>query len=480
MDIKLSDRSQSEFNPYRCGACGRTEQLKHCSSCRLISFCTTKCQKMFWNQHKEFCRVIGKILATEKKNSIFKIKEEELKDLTGAKKFMKAVTGLTRLLPQLLGRSLAFEEHLLIWSAKHCEVCYETDIRKLMRCAGCKYASFCNEGDCKETSKNNPEIHSKLCPEYKLALLVHRESDFETVFDTKKLPTKNFTEFYKEHQANMNLFTLIEQLSGKKFNKSPSTRLEMDSFTTVCQFTFTATLLNALDGAKLLQPDRESLNIHIVGAKQEETYFTVDSCSLFYIFMPKLHSLKITLIGPEITLPSYTIECFGRIVKLTTKKMFYENFHDNASKPDFIMCFNCGFSEEPWGVPFEIPGFMTQHILMPHMQHPDTSWVRGLRKILSHKVPFAFTSYTKSELEDEMVFMRRVAEHVGVYDQLTGVQLGRNAFKDLRPMQNCDKTAEEKLFYGNCQMCVMNWKHILRDEFSYFKHTFERAMAKGF
>lgn len=114
METKITDRSQSEFNPYRCGgSCGRTEQLKTCSSCRLIYFCSQTCQLSYWKQHKDFCRVIGKLIAVDGKASVFEVRKEEVDDLEGAKRLMKAIVLLNKKLPELLGRELLFEEHLV-------------------------------------------------------------------------------------------------------------------------------------------------------------------------------------------------------------------------------------------------------------------------------------------------------------------------------------------------------------------------------
>lgn len=465
METRLSDRSQSEFNPYRCGSCGRAEQkdLKLCSGCRLISFCSAQCQQSYWKRHQQLCRVISKIISVDKKASIFEVRKEETVGLEGARRLMKAIVLLNKNLPTLLGRELWFEEHLvrllamlsefhfisfepfqLLSYPKYCEVCYETDPMKLTRCPGCKFSAFCKDGDCQVKAVDNPSIHTKYCSEKKIAFLCHRDAKYEKIFTEMPTPL-NYEEFLQIY-PNRNLFTLIEHLSGKTFIQKPLNRLEMVSFATVCQFNFTATIINALSHANLLHPDRECLHIHIVGAKYEETYFDGNTCCLFYVFMPKLHSLKINLIGPELSPPSSRteeVDSFGRTVKIGYHKMFYENFTAGPN-PDFIICFNCGFSEEPYS--------------------EDTNWARGVRKILSRGIPFAFTSYTKSELFDEIDFVRRVAAQLNVFDLITGVFVGDNDFKDLRPFQNFDKASDEPLYYGNQKLCVMSWKEYLGEE----------------
>lgn len=106
----LPARSQSEFNPYRCGNCEGTEKLKLCSSCKLISFCSASCQKEYWPRHRPLCRVVGKVLKEEKSNSIFEGNEG------GGQGLRKAIICLLNNLSARLHRDLDFEEHLVsIW-----------------------------------------------------------------------------------------------------------------------------------------------------------------------------------------------------------------------------------------------------------------------------------------------------------------------------------------------------------------------------
>lgn len=121
MSSKLSDRSQAEFNPYRCGNCGRAEQLKLCSGCRLISFCSVNCQKQAWKgKHQSFCRAISKILAKNpEKRTLFDVQAEkiELNELEGKEKLARVVISLIMKLPTLLQRNLNFEERLVSFTS---------------------------------------------------------------------------------------------------------------------------------------------------------------------------------------------------------------------------------------------------------------------------------------------------------------------------------------------------------------------------
>lgn len=107
--------SQSECNAYRCVTCRQTEELKTCSGCRLISFCSKNCQTLNWKEHKEFCHAVQKIIGKDGKKSVFesvKLDDGTLDDYKN-KIFMKRIETVKRILPKMLGRNLDYKEHLV-------------------------------------------------------------------------------------------------------------------------------------------------------------------------------------------------------------------------------------------------------------------------------------------------------------------------------------------------------------------------------
>lgn len=355
---------------------------------------------------------------------------------------------------------------------KYCEVCFETNPSKLERCPDCKCSSFCERRECQTIAAANPNIHKKYCKEKKITFWCNRDIlSFEKVFD--KLPEPlQLTEFFQTNPKDCDVFTLIEHLSGKTFIKTPENQEEMKSFATVCQFNYTATLMYALHKANLLQPDREMLSIDIVGVKAEEFYFNEETCGLFFAFMPKLRYLRIDLIGPELITKSSSKEMnfFGRTVKLVYFQKVYERCII-MPKADFIMCFNCGFDEFVPERSYKLFS-VTPGIIL------ETPWVHGLEKILNQKVPFAFTQCTRKDFDDDVDFLKAMANYMEVNDDLTGVFFGRNCFKDAKIIFQVKKSAEESVHYGNEFMCVMNWKENLEGEFDRLKTIFEKATEK--
>ncbi|XP_063700746.1 uncharacterized protein LOC134831040 [Culicoides brevitarsis] len=474
---KYSDRSQAEFNPYRCGTCGRVNSsLKTCSGCRLISFCSVDCQKKYWKVHKPLCKAVSKILTSRGKATIFDVQRLELEDdMTDKEKFAMSYWQLMFKMREYLGRNLDFEERLLFTFPKYCEVCYETDPFKLKTCSGCKNSSFCKTGDCQMKAEADPNIHEKYCPEKKLAFMCRRDFKFKEIF--KSLPeTMDFGEFLANN-PECNLFTLIEKVADKKFVRRPENIKQMESYSTVCQFNFTATIIYALHKARLLHPDREMLKIHLVGVQNEISQFCKETMGLFFVFLPHLQSIKLALIGPEMDVPGVgkqEIDFFGRSVEISYHPMFYEDF--SGDKPDLIMCLNSGFNDYSWGKT-PVPHMKRHYVVFPGT--PDTDWVRGMKKILKQKVPFAFTTFIAAEIYDDAWFVKRVAEKMNVYRDLVGVEIGKNPFQDLKPFLHTDFLTDEKLLYANQRICVMNWKENIGEEFVELKKEFEKILLSN-
>lgn len=353
----------------------------------------------------------------------------------------------------------------MITLPKFCDVCYETNPQKLVRCPTCKYSSVCREAECQATvSKSN--VHKIYCEEKKLAFLCHTDYTKEPIFSEMPKPL-NYGDYLKKNRKDLDLFTLIEFVSGKKFdkNKKPENRKEFNSFVTICHFSYTATIIRALDEAQLLKPDRETLSLHIVGAQHENDVFTRDTCTLFYVFMPMLKSLRISIIGPKIPHPasfSSEIDCFGKTINIDYCKVYYEDFE--GPKPDFIMSFNNHFSKEPWdghtivniqGIPLEKEKIVTRWT-------PNTKWVRGVRKIWSYKVPIACTSYRFENIMNDVFFMHNVARHKNIdISRVYGDELGDNIFRDPRPFLNHDKKYIEQLLRYNQYIFVLNWMKVI-------------------
>ena len=43
------------YNTKSCNNCGKMENLKLCSRCRSVFYCSVDCQRSHWKQHKKTC-----------------------------------------------------------------------------------------------------------------------------------------------------------------------------------------------------------------------------------------------------------------------------------------------------------------------------------------------------------------------------------------------------------------------------------------
>lgn len=280
---------------------------------------------------------------------------------------------------------------------------------------------------------------------------------YERIFyDIPSLPPSSVNMFEGD------LYNFIEHLTTRKFIRNPKNEKEMLSLVAISQFSFIVTLLFAMKKTNLLRYDREFLCIHIVGAKTEVTYLNENSVCLFYTFMPRLIGLKFVLIGPETSNESYLINCSGRFSTVESYQTYYQCFAENI-KPDLVVCFNCGFSEIPWGVPYRIGNTPTMYSLPAGIMEPN--WVGGLRKIMYHRVPFLFTSYSIEELRADLDLVRRVAEDLdlGPHD-FTSVFCAENPYRDPRPFRNFEPIATDPSFYMNSHLLIFDWKKNMRHE----------------
>lgn len=43
-----------------CGICIEKRNVKKCSACKMVGYCSVRCQKLHWQTHKKFCKQLAK------------------------------------------------------------------------------------------------------------------------------------------------------------------------------------------------------------------------------------------------------------------------------------------------------------------------------------------------------------------------------------------------------------------------------------
>ncbi|XP_033215256.1 uncharacterized protein LOC117171759 [Belonocnema kinseyi] len=129
-----------EFYPNECTVCHKTQDLKRCGRCQMISYCGSPHQKLHWQHHKDLCRVISDMTKERKVSHLY----EKFRgaDLTT----WKAERNLARYEAELrTQRPLTTNENFMFKFPRACFVCYESRQDLLTNCPGCPSASFCRE-----------------------------------------------------------------------------------------------------------------------------------------------------------------------------------------------------------------------------------------------------------------------------------------------------------------------------------------------
>lgn len=134
------------FHPNVCHVCkitSREAELKRCSQCRSVSYCSALHQKRNWKSHKGLCQAVVKALNIKLSEDVKKHK-------------MKQRSAIMTLCEMFLGRKLDAVEMNMVYFRKVCWVCDSDE--NLRDCLLCLTNSVCekhvcvndhHEGDCK-------------------------------------------------------------------------------------------------------------------------------------------------------------------------------------------------------------------------------------------------------------------------------------------------------------------------------------------
>jgi splicing suppressor protein 51 len=200
--------------------------------------------------------------------------------------------------------------------------------------------------------------------------------------------------------------------------------------------TIPLTILAALEK---LFPDlgtRTSICLHLLGANPWELQRLMVFEEILHL-LPKLHSLQLTLVGPEIAKEAVSLKfqelgccqsCSARSRKRTAflyRGLYHDFIHtEQYQHPDLAVAFHTGFSQEA-----------------------REEWMPTIRHLASAQYPALFTTYNKEEMQQEtMIFSRLGAKFV---------QEGEpNPWKAVCPILEPMGSEENNVYYSN-QYCYI-------------------------
>lgn len=156
--ITSINREPAMFSINQCHVCeitARETDLKRCGSCFRISYCSSEHQKVHWNVHKEFCKVLKKLEG--------KVPESDF-DVTNSSVWRNYRKTFRDYCQAAMKRDLSTYEQMMIFHPGRCEICKSKNAR--ITCLDCLSANYCSE----EHKNSDLENHAKLCLKLKLMM----------------------------------------------------------------------------------------------------------------------------------------------------------------------------------------------------------------------------------------------------------------------------------------------------------------------
>ena len=455
MDILQVTPWTKHYYPSLCGHCHQpgsvSSPLKRCGGCQSFYYCSREHQQLARRDHKTLCQFIAQ-------------HREDGTPLFGGH------TGRTR--PDLL-KEMSREVQVYKFMDQKVEliflnppVCRKTDCLAplgeggLVSCPDCQSVSWCSSLHRAEAEQH----HSQFCQELKLARVI---DSLENIHGLPIIVPDLSCHQDLEYQAGPQ--TIAEHLPGLDYVQDYGHQEEKDDNdddyedvddsdddNLIIQSILVSDILSGpltlLEAARKTLPglaDKESLKIHIAGAHD---YDTIALLKWEYLAhrLPALKSLEIQFIGPRLegnnnnTKPVLAETCdgctkLGRTVSHGFYKMPYHQFREREdfSAPDLVLVQNCGFHEFPLD---------------------SEDWTEGWAGLgsLLHRTgaPVIFTSYTKTEAQDDL---RRFQEVCGQELEVL-VHCEENTMRSHRPRRDMGLEEEIDVFYNNYYINIVKVK----------------------
>ncbi|KAK6624167.1 hypothetical protein RUM44_011025 [Polyplax serrata] len=333
--------SDKVFYGNMCFVCRRTVKegnLKKCSCCKLIFYCSEAHQKVHWKQHSSLCRVIREIDSVLKPDNV-----ENDSDWYGYR------TKFLVLCELKMSRKLMPSEINMILFPNNCQICHKKT--NLMACANCLCVNYCSEAH----KQADMICHSKICHLFQLCC--------ELDLALEKGP------LYPDYSFRKEYFGLEDSMVD--FIKTNIVPKRVSSFTEIQVNALIAELitcpLSLLFATKIINYEfKENTVLHVVGCSYLETA-----------------SLK----GPDVKEADDIGPCCLCQDKLniTFVRNLYHDYVKSSvyQEPDIMCTFNCGYHE------YENSDSDTWYKTLPLL-------------ICNKNVPLIFTSFTEDEANRDM------------------------------------------------------------------------------
>lgn len=399
--------------------------LKTCGGCHLISYCGEEHQKQHWKFHKEMCIMLKHTLKKMGANKIrgYRINDdlEERNDM-----FTENAFGFNTYRYYLyfnvrkqIRRSLSTAESRMILYPRMCNICYSNDVKQLRVCSKCLCVSYCSE-DHKEKDKDR---HSKDCSELKVCFEI----------DKSLLEAVGFGDIPFSDPVSIDFpqsASCLEEI--KKYSESLMENLgTIEGRVLIDVMSPPMTIVHNVYSMELAA--NKSLSIELVGAGGFEMQYFEKWEQLLH-WLPALEKLTLTFVGPDAGEFESNLKlcesCLSRNVdlKIVRSSQLYHDFINVNSRPDLIVAFNAGFTENI------------------QSKIKDT-WKDTIPEILKRNCPFLVTSYTHKESKNDLGRVQALVKNVNVI-----MECQKNMFSASKPLQDWELHDDEtvpQVYYKN-------------------------------
>lgn len=399
--------------------------LKTCGGCHLVSYCGADHQKEHWKFHKEICLILR---ATSKKMGANKIRGYRINDDLEERNdmFTENAFGFNTYRYYLyfnvrkkIRRALTTAESRMILYPRMCNICYSNDVKQLRVCAKCLCVSYCSE-DHKEKDK---ERHSKDCPELKVCFEIDK-----SLLEAVGFGDIPFSDPVSEEFGTSSCcLDVIKKYSIKLLDNQGT--IEGRVLTDIMSAPMTTVqMLYSLDLST-----RKTLSIEIVGAGAFEMQYFEKWEQLLH-WLPLVQKLSLIFVGPDVDDNVANLRlcesCTSRSVdlKIVCAAQLYHDFININSRPDLLVAFNAGFTENI------------------QCKIKDT-WKDSIPTMLKRNCPVLVTSYTHKESKSDLARVQSLVKNVTVI-----MDCQKNIFSASKPLQDWELHDDEtvpQVYYKN-------------------------------
>lgn len=350
-------------------------ELKRCSNCKTVAYCSPNHQKRDWPGHRKLCR----IMTLTNASTTYKVG-------CSLGEFKRYRIRLQFEWRKLLGRELKPDESQMWMFPRVCAECFSKE--NLKDCSKCLCVAYCSD----KHEEQQKTKHGLICEQLKLCFEIDKHLLLNGAFpDAGIVPSL---------PGNM------KSLMGKYFAESPDLEraLKSEALSLFCTVAF------AIGKSAI---SRENLSIHVVGASSYEAFtdWNTTTENLLRCF-PFLRTVRWFLVGPEAAhFPPRDTPRPGCSVRL--HRNLYHEVRAGLPAPDLVAAFNSGIHE------FE--------------GREGDAWEGTVPRLLEGGVPLLMTAYTEREASEDLRRVRGSGENVEVL-----VEPRVNPYASLRPLRDWD------------------------------------------